>query len=354
MRIIKILLIILVFMLFSNNPTIDAFSKKEKSEKFPPVNIKIECQSDVFYALPFKVKVNITNNWLPPISFKIVVFVSPSKPTPWLFKAAYTKIIGITKEYIKLKPGENREIEIECRAGPIQSVGVRGYIGAMIMFCEFLHPADLKWDVIRYWLNRYVCEYAEVNIHNPVDELARITITNFSLKKRDGKLEVRAGDSINATIKIKNTCGLDIDNASVEVRLVKPSAVGLGVFQERVTIGKKTLLLKTQGEKEKPVSIIITCHIPPDMEEGWYETEAVVKIPFYGIEIPGMPTKFGERLHVIGKEKTFISNEQLNMLFYFVLLLIPILFVAGILFSILRKYIYDYMEKLKREKEKES
>lgn len=343
----KILLILFVFTLFLNNLFVEAFSEKDK--KFLPVNIKIDCPHDIFYALPFKVKVNITNNWLPPLPFKIVVFISPSKPASWVFKVVYTKIIGITEEPIKLEPGESQQIEIECRAGPLQSIGVRGYIGAMIMFCDYLHPADLKWDIIRYIFNRYVCEYIEVNIHNPIDELARITITNFSLERKNGKLEVRAGDSVNATIEVKNTCGLDIDNASVEVRLVKPSAVGLGIFQERVTIGKKTLLLKTQGEKEKPLSVIITCHIPPDTEEGWYETEAVIKIPFYGLEIPGMPTKFGKRLHIIGKEKTFISDKQLNKIFYFALLLIPILFIAGILFSIAKRYVHEYIDKRRKK-----
>jgi len=216
------------------------------------------------------------------------------------------------------------------------------------MFCDFLHPADLKWDIIRYIFNRCVCEYKEVNIHNPVDELARITITNFSLEKKDGKLEVKAGESVKARVEIKNTCGLDIDNASVEIRLVKPSAVGLGVFQERVVIGKKTLLLKTQEERESPIGVVISCHIPPDTEEGWYETEAVIKIPFYGVEIPGMPTKFGERLHVIGKEKTFITNKQLNKIFYFALLLIPILFIAGIMFSIVKRCIHEYINKKRK------
>jgi len=344
----KIIPIIFIFMLILNNSFAIASPERENGKKFLPINIKIDCPHDVFYALPFKVKVNITNNWLPPIPFKIVVFISPSKPASWTFKVAYTKIIGVTTDSIKLKPGETQQIEIECRAGPIQSVGVRGYIGAMIMFCDFLHPADLKWDIVRYIFNRYVCEYKEVNIHNPIDELARITITNFSLEKRDGKLEVRAGESINAMVQIKNTCGLDIDNASVEIRLVKPSAVGLGVFQERVTIGKKTLLLKAQEERESPIGVIISCHIPPDTEEGWYETEALIKIPFYGVEIPGMPTKFGERLHVIGKEKTFITDKQLNKIFYFALLLIPLLFIAGILFSIAKRYIHEYISKKRK------
>ena len=153
------------------------------------------------------------------------------------------------------------------------------------------------------------------------------------------------------TVYVYNKLNIDIDPAWIQVSLIKPSAFDVGIGEDTIAIASQGFKINKSVTGGKNITEVnLTGYIPLNIGEGQYRTKATVYLPYTGW-IPTPNSDYGDYLYAYGgMESSLISNSQLEDIENTLFMLIPVLFVLGLVFAASKRYIYHKMdEKLEKE-----
>lgn len=352
--------------------------------------LSIEAEkTEIFETEPLNVTVSINdvfvNNFRPLFSrFYVYIIYEPSNPQNFIVDGLYRRVVGHSKllSYSELKEG----IKVEnCSFTTLQTFE-KGHIRAKVV------PLWLSKmpRIMRFYLNfcncpRWGSNTENITVYNILDEMKNIGVKTYeftytydttkekwdkwqsreekkkeeqnknnthTLEKGKGDIwtyDIEANSRFIVAVTLYNNLNIDIDNAWVQVALIKPSKFGVGVGEDTVVIASGGLKINKNTSKEEK----FTGYIPLNIENGQYRTKATVYIPYTGW-IPTPNSHYGDYLYVHGGiESSLISNSQLENMKLTLFMLIPILFGLGLVFAASKKYIYYKMDE-KLEKRRES
>jgi len=384
---VVILGIIMILMnTYITTPSAGYDGKTNQGRLFGPFLLIKPEKTEIFETESLDVNVSINNPHPLLGKFYIYIIYRPSNPQNFIVDGLYGRVIGHSKllSYSDLEHGAKVE---NCSFTIFQSFE-KGNIRAKIV------PLWLSkmpgW--LRFYLNFWNCprwssNTENITVYNILDELGDIGVQSYnftyinkngnwdkwepmdekqnknnfppgnnkdSVEKSEGNVDtykIKAGSSFNATVILFNKLNIDIDTVWVQVSLVKPSKFGVGAGEDTVAIASTGWKINksTSGKKEF-TSVNLTGYLPLNIEDGQYRTKATVYLPYTGW-IPTPNSDYGDYLYVYGGiESSLISNSQLEDMKETLFMLIPTLFVLGLIFAASKKYIYKRMdEKLRRD-----
>jgi len=348
------------------------FIEAEKTEIFETetIDVNVSLNDNVFV------------NYFRPLFSKFYIYViyEPSNPQNLIVDGLYRRVIGHSKllSYSDLEG----EVKVKnCSFNTLQSFE-KGYIRAKVVPLWLSKMPRLLGFYLNFCNFPIRCSNTEsITVYNILDEMGNIGVKNYSFTKKfdkggwkewkyEGEKEqkekgsesssndilhtykIKANSQFNMTVYVYNKLNIDIDHAWVQVFLIKPSAFGVGIGEDTIAIASKGFKInksKSIAGGENIRKLKITGYIPLNIGEGQYRTKATVYLPYTGW-IPTPNSDYGDYLYVYGgQEASLISNSQVEDMKETLFILIPTLFVLGLIFAASKKYIYKRMdEKLRR------
>ncbi|HEC76151.1 MAG TPA: hypothetical protein ENI33_02685 [Thermoplasmatales archaeon] len=364
MRILIFTLFIEVLMIMMNTSIISSSGHEEKSDQqklFEPFLLIEPEKTDIFETELLNINVSINNPRPLFGNFYIYIIYGPSSPQNFIVDELYRRVVG-KSELISYSDLERGVKVKNCSFTVFQSFE-EGYIIAKIVPLWLSKMPRLLGLYLNLWnYPRWISNTENINVYNILDELENIGVQSYKFThkneergwkrwdKKEGYYKIKADSLFNVTVILFNKLNIDVDDAWIQVSLIKPSKFGVGVGEDTVVItsGGSKINKSTNGEIHF-TKIHLTGYIPLNIENGQYRTKATVYLPYIDW-IPTPNSDYGDYLYVHGGiESSLISNSQLKDIKNTLFMLIPTLFVLGLIFAAFKKRIYQKMdEKLER------